>query len=128
MVVGHDFGRQARAVGEIDQDLSRLLDEIESTGDDVAIGRNDQAGRRAGADQHVANRRSNPPSVSMRTTLGATRSTAAFIAASSRSGRSSWEKAEGGRRKAESRMQNANGRKSRTRAMTNLGASYSVRN
>ncbi len=54
MIVRHDLGRQPRAIGQINQHLRRLLDEIEGAGNDVAVGRDDQPRRWPGADQQIA--------------------------------------------------------------------------
>ena len=50
---GDELGRLARAIGQPHEDRRRLVDEVERAGDDVALRIDDQAGRRARAEQHL---------------------------------------------------------------------------
>ena len=67
MVGGHQLGRGLLAIGKRDQNRRRLLHEIERAGNDVAVGRNHEAGRRAVGEQR-ASTASRPPIVRICTT------------------------------------------------------------
>ncbi len=55
-MIGRDHrGRQRSAIGKFDHNRRRLGREVERTGNDVAIFRDDYPGGRAIADQHLPN-------------------------------------------------------------------------